>query len=178
MTPYLLAGVILVGLIGALNLILTFGVIRRLREHDRALAGHSAPDQGVRVGGAVRGFTAVTVDGDPLTRAHLTGRTAVGFFSTTCAPCLERLPEFVDHARAFPGGRDQVLVVVVTSRPEEAQDFVGRARSVARVVVERFDGPIAGAFGVTAFPTLALVEEGMIVAGGTTLEDLTAKTPA
>ncbi|MEV0597251.1 TlpA family protein disulfide reductase [Nonomuraea cavernae] len=178
MTPYLLAGVVLVGLIGALNLILIFGVIRRLREHEKALAVRPASDQILPIGGAVGDFTAVTVDGDPLTRAHLTGRTAVGFFSTTCAPCLERLPEFVDYARAFSGGRDQVLVVVVTRQPEEAQDFVGQARSVARVVVERYEGPIATAFAVTAFPTLAVVDEGTTVAGGTTLEDLTAEIPA
>ncbi|MBG0816726.1 TlpA disulfide reductase family protein [Planomonospora sp. ID82291] len=180
MTTYLLAAVVLVGLVGALNLVLTFGVIRRLREHDRALASHPAATRpagrALSPGMTVADFTAVTVDGAPLTRAQLTGRTAVGFFSTTCAPCLERFPEFVDYARAFAGGRDRVLIVVVAERAEDAEDFVDRADAVARVVLERYDGPVASAFAVDSFPALLVVDDGTVVTTGSTLDTLPAAT--
>ncbi|MEU4834042.1 TlpA disulfide reductase family protein [Streptosporangium sp. NPDC023615] len=180
MTPYLLAAVVLVGIVGALNLVLTFGVIRRLREHDKSLAAHStAGSANLRLSpdGRIPDFTAITVDGDPFTRAQLTGRNAVGFFSTTCAACLERLPEFVEYARTFPGGRDRVLVVVVAEQPDEASvNLIAQARPVARVVMERYDGPIAAAFAVGAFPTLALVDDDTVVADGSTLQALSAAT--
>lgn len=178
---YVLAGAVLVGLIGVLNLLFTFGVVRRLREHERLLAERAAGGLGAEVmpaaGSGVEDFAASTIEGDRLSLAELAGRTVVGFFSTSCAPCRERLPAFVEYVAGFPGGRDRVLVVVV-AEPGEAELFVAQARSVARVVVEPIGGPVAAAFGVRGYPTLAVVEDGVVVASGPDLDVLLAVTAA
>lgn len=178
---YLTAAVVFVGVIGLLNLVLTYGVIRRLREHDAALADrpHMAGfDVMVPAGTAVADFETQTVDGTPVSNADLTGHSVVGFFSTTCEPCRDRLPEFVTHAATVPGGPDGVLAVVV-SDPVDADTsvadlFVERLRPVARVVAELYDGPIGKAFGVRAYPALAVVVDGTVVASGDNLDVLVA----
>jgi hypothetical protein len=182
---YLTAAVVFVGVIGLLNLVLTFGVIRRLREHDAALAsGPSMPgfDIMVPVGTAVADFQTHTVDGTPVSNADLAGHTVVGFFSTTCEPCRDRLPEFVTHAATVPGGPDRVLAVVVTDSVDVdasvADPFLARLRPVARVVTEQYDGLVGKAFGVQGYPALATVVDGTVTASGGSLDDLAAAAPA
>src|SRR6266508_1061488 len=115
----LVAAVTVVGALGVVNLIFSLGVIRRLREHteilDRLAAGGGAQGESVmlRPGETVGDFVATTMDGERVSRGALVGSTLVGFFSPDCAPCEERLPEFVDHAEHHPGGRRQVLAVIV-----------------------------------------------------------------
>jgi cytochrome oxidase Cu insertion factor (SCO1/SenC/PrrC family) len=181
---YLTAAVMLVGFIGLLNLLLTFGVIRRLREHDTALASRPSmpgPDIMVPAGTEVSDFETQTVDGTPVSNADFTGHTVVGFFSTTCEPCRDRLPEFVTHAATVPGGRDRVLAVVVSDSvdadPSVADLFVAQLGPVARVVTEQYDGPIGKAFGVQGYPALAAVVNGTVVAAGNSLNDLAAAAP-
>ena len=88
---YLAAAVIIVGIIGLLNLVLAFGVIRRLREHTVRLtaveAGHGQSAEIMfGAGTTVQPFQAVTEDGMTLSRDGLTGRTLVSFFSRTAPP--------------------------------------------------------------------------------------------
>ncbi|GAA0910188.1 TlpA family protein disulfide reductase [Virgisporangium aurantiacum] len=182
MTPYL-AGVVFCGLLGLLNLVLTYGVIRRLRQHDTALAERpgGGPDADVMApaGSPLGTFTATTVDGSVVSAGELAGPTAVGFFSTGCAPCVERLPEFLRYAATFPGGRDNVLVVVVTERADEARDtFVAQATAVANVVVEPHDGPVGTALRVRGYPALAVVDDGSVVSSGSELDALPALSQA
>ena len=182
---YLTVAVVFVGAIGLLNLVLTFGVIRRLREHDVALAARpsmAGPDVMVPAGTAVADFQTRTVDDETVSNADLAGHTLVGFFSTTCGSCRERLPEFVTHAATAPGGRDRVLAIVVSdsaeTEPSVADPFLAQLRPVARVVTEQHDGPIGKAFGVRGFPALAAVVDGTVVASGDTFDDLTVTAPA
>jgi hypothetical protein len=181
---YLTAAMIFVGVIGLLNLVLTYGVIRRLREHDAALASRPHMpgfDVMVPAGTAVADFGTHTVDGAPVSNADLTGHTVVGFFSTTCEPCRDRLPDFATHAATVPGGPDRVLAVVVSDSvaadTSVADLFVARLRPVARVVTEQYDGPIGKAFGVQAYPALAVVADGTVVASGDSLDALAAAAP-
>jgi protein-disulfide isomerase len=164
---YLAAATALVGLLATVNLLLTVGVVRRLREHTAELAGLRS---GAVVGGGdiiappgspVGELAASDVDGHPVTLATVGDRPLVGFFSPHCEPCRERLPEFVAHAAQRPGG---VLAVVVAGSPGEAAEAVDQLRPVATVVVEPDQGPVQKAFGVTGFPAFALVEDGVVAA--------------
>ncbi|MEV4576761.1 TlpA disulfide reductase family protein [Nonomuraea jabiensis] len=157
----LVAIVALVSVLTVLNLLLTFGVIRRLREHTELLAGRATPIVGetpsLPVGRQVGDFAATTTDGEPVARALLAGDTLVAFLTPGCEPCEESLPHLVEAAKKWPGGRRNTLVVV-TGRRDRAADHVERLAPVARVVVEAPDGPIATGFGVTAYPLFGVVD--------------------
>lgn len=162
---YLAAALVLVGLLAAVNLLFTVGVIRRLREHTQELAdlrnGRIAGgDVALAVGSPVGEFAATSVDGRSVTLAALGDRPMVGFFSTSCSACHERLPAFLAFAAARPGGRDRILAVV-TGPAEETTDLVRQLEPVATVVVEPDRGPIQQAFEVSGFPAFVLVRDGV-----------------
>jgi thiol-disulfide isomerase/thioredoxin len=178
---YLAAGLVLVGALGLLNLLLSVGIIRRLRSDEAARAEAAALQGGVMLpaGAEVRTFTTTTTDGEPVSRADLAGGAdLVGFFSVRCGPCRTLLPRFAEAASTWTGGRAHVLAVVVDGEGG-AGDFVERLLPVARVVVEAERGPVASAFGVRGFPAYCVVDGGGTVrASGHSLDELAALQPA
>jgi redoxin len=179
-TTFLTALVAVVGIVTVLNLLLLFGVIRRLKEHDQAIAqlprGSAGPAESMRAPGSeIDEFTAVSTDDVPVTKASLTGETMVGFFSVSCAPCVESAPKFAAHVT---GGKDNVLAIVIADDDEDPAAMVGVLGDSARVVVEGYDGPIATAFGVTAFPTYAVIADGKITASALDFTTLPVPAPA
>lgn len=180
--PYLIAAVVVVGVLCVLNLLLTYGVVRRLREHGELLAlGPAAvPNLMVGAGSVVGAFTAITVDGDEVGADDLAPGTLLGFFSMGCSGCLRELPRFVDAAAAHPGGRDRVLAVVIAA-DEDTAEQVGVLSPRARVVVAPPGAEIEKAFGVTGYPAFALLGEGRVVTASgmlTAVVDAEAKAVA
>lgn len=167
--PYLVGAVVIVGLLALLNLLLTFGVIRRLREHTDQLSVRAAgpPDLMVAVGESPASFSTRTTDGAHISTESMTGgERLVGFFSPSCQPCKEIAPAFA--ARAARGGRDQALAVVVGG-PNEVGDLVARFETVAQVVVESDAdaGTVSRAFKVNGFPAICLLgTDGAVAASG------------
>jgi thiol-disulfide isomerase/thioredoxin len=182
--PYATALAAVAAILTLLNLLLTFGVIRRLREHSERLsrmaAGALPGDPVIQPGSAIGTFAAVTLDGEAVAHDRMGGETLVGFFSPTCQPCKAMLPKFIEHARRFPGGRDAVLAVVVgqevvVGQGTEVGDYVARLAPHARIVVESHDGAVATAFEVAGLPAMCLVDgDGTVIASGMT----TAALPA
>ncbi|GAA3211790.1 TlpA family protein disulfide reductase [Actinocorallia longicatena] len=169
---FLVAAVVLVGAISVVNILLTVGVVARLKEHTALLArsGHGAAAV-LGVGEMVPEFTTTTVRGETLTTGSLGEETLVGFFSPSCDPCKELVPEFLVHAQVA-GDRQGRPVAVVVGKDEGAAEFAARLSEVATVVVEDLRGPVSGAFGVSAFPSLVLVApEG----GGVAVRELEPK---
>jgi len=173
------AALVLVGLLGIVNLIFSFGVIRRLREHTTLIDGLShggAGGAGQAVmnaaGTTVGDFAVSTVDGERVTNDELSDPTLVGFFSPSCAPCRERMPQSVERAHQY--ARDHVLAVVVAPDDDaDAPTLVAELTGVARVVRESDSGPISTAFGVHGFPALGLVgPQGELLASGFELSAL------
>ncbi|PNG20444.1 TlpA family protein disulfide reductase [Streptomyces cahuitamycinicus] len=156
--PYLIAAVVLVGVLCALDLVLTLGVVKRLREHTQLIAGVRDAGRTCKgVGEEIGEFAVTTVEGEPLTREALGADTLVAFFSPTCRPCKEKLPQFVEYARTVPGGRDRVVAAVVGDLDVNTE-MVDTLRSVARVVVEKNnEEPLGTAFGVMGFPSVVRV---------------------
>ena len=109
--------VALVGVLCLLNLLFTVGVVRRLREQTEELAQlrqQSGPgDLILPAGKRVEDFATATAVGAPVTADDLIQPTLVGFFSPTCGPCEERMPQFIEYAKTFAGGRDRVLAVML-----------------------------------------------------------------
>jgi len=166
---YLTAAMVLIGLLTIVNLLLTVGVVRRLREHTTDLADlrDNRPvaddsDIALPAGSMVGSFDASGVDGRPVTLSAFGDRLLTGFFSPNCGPCKERLPSFIEYAAARPGGRDAVLAVAVGT-PEETAELVERLQPVATVVREPDQGPVQKAFAVAGFPAFVLMEDGRVV---------------
>jgi thiol-disulfide isomerase/thioredoxin len=180
--PYLAAAVVLVGVIAVLDLLLTVGVVRRLREQAdalRELRQASDSDADVEVilpaGRTVAEFSAGTVSGRTLSRDGLTGTTLVGFFSPHCEPCRDQLPDFLAYAAGFDGA----VVAVAAGEPAETASLVAELAAVAEVVTQPENGPLEKAFGVRGYPALCLVEpDGRVLAGGYGLDALPVPTGA
>ncbi|MEV0581438.1 TlpA disulfide reductase family protein [Nonomuraea sp. NPDC050310] len=154
---YLTAAVVVLSLLTLLNLLLTVGVIRRLRAE---AASRRDELGGVRVGAVVGEFATTDVDGRPISRGRLNERTLVGFFTPGCEPCAELLPRFVERAGQVPYD-----VIAVVSGP--AEDYVRELAPVAAVVAEGSTGALQEAFRVMAFPSVYLIDgSGTVVAEG------------
>lgn len=177
--PYLIAAVVLVGCLCALDLLLTIGVIRRLREHSETLAAVrqlQRPDATLlRPGTMVPDVSAVTSDGTEVALRSLTQvPSLVAFLSTSCEACLEQLPRVERYARGMPGGRSAVLAVIAGDSTD-AENIRARLQPVAQVVVEPEDGPLAREFAVNVWPAYLLVgQNGVVDAVGSAVERLPA----
>jgi hypothetical protein len=175
---FLIALAVFVGAVCLLDLVLTLGVIRRLREHADRIARLSpeAPNAMLPVGERADPFDAATVEGGRVTRDALSGLTLVGVFSPNCPACAERLPQFLDVAGSHTGGRDRVLAVVV-GEESEAGDQVAALSPVARVVIETMEGSITKALKIRGFPAFGILDaSGTVVTAGTNTDRL--KVPA
>ncbi|MEV8374238.1 hypothetical protein AB0P21_15960 [Kribbella sp. NPDC056861] len=164
--------VVLIGLIALLNLVLTIGVIRRLRAQPPAdqhqHAGGLRPAVDVRPttlepGERVPGIDAVTIDGIAV-QLPFEGRSLIGFFSPSCSTCREQLIPFVVTAERQPAGV-RVLAVVAGSDDDTAKAYVDEllaGRSEVLIVREDEDGPVQKAFGIKGFPAFAIVDDGQL----------------
>ncbi|MBO2445910.1 hypothetical protein J4573_02300 [Actinomadura barringtoniae] len=169
--------VVIVGLLGLVNLLFSFGVIRRMREHTETLDDLARQGGPVEVmlgaGEVVADFDARTVDGAQVSRDGFADTTLVGVFSPGCSACEAQLDEFVEHAMAHPGGRRQVLALVVDEEADSG-GYVSRLEPVSLVVRERRYGPVYEALAVRGFPAFALVEGGVVLSSGFDLSALSS----
>ena len=167
------------GLLVCTNLVFTYGVVRRLREHSERLAeldnhGEERPVQ-PPVGTPVPAFRAATTTGAAVMGSTVSeGEFFVGFFSTTCPPCRERLPEFASLATKL--GTERFLAVI-TGTPPEADELIAASAGALAVVVEEPDGPVTRAFGITALPTILRLTDGEVKANASTLGRLGVAVP-
>lgn len=165
--PILIAAVVVVAGLCSLDLLLTFGVIRRLREHTDMLAGTRGGKPSVtdlENGQPPGAFSAATTAGDLLRNA--TGLRVVAFFSSSCAACPEMVPPFAEYVGSHSIGQDSVLAVVAGSA-SEPPPYLAQLAQVAQVRIEPADGEVIRAFKVTAFPAFCVLDsDGALIASG------------
>lgn len=161
---YLVAGIILVAVVAALNATLTLTLARRWRDRlnappaadaDPALPG-ADPELGIAAGDPMPAFSAVTADGRGVTHADLAGREAlVGFLSLDCSGCDDSLPAFSERAGEVRAAGGSVLAMVV-GIDAGASDLVARLAEMADFVVPEFlDAPVSNLFGARYYPGFA-----------------------
>jgi hypothetical protein len=155
---FLGAAVAVVGALCLLDLVLTFGVIRRLREHTELLGRGSVPDRpiiGLATGEPVAAFSARTLGGELLTGA--TGLRVAGFFSSVCSVCPERVGPFTEYLAAHRIPRESVLSVVVA--PDGSlPPYADRLSEAGQVCAARYDSEVVRAFKVSGFPSFCLLD--------------------
>ncbi|MFF8960160.1 TlpA family protein disulfide reductase [Streptomyces sp. NPDC014894] len=151
---FLVAGLVLVGAIGLLNLLLITAVIRRLRrqEEERAESMRSGPV----VGEELPAFSAVALSGRAVSREALAGRPAVfTFMSTGCPACPAAIPHLVEHA-GTAGLSPEQTIVVITGEESEAAELIEPLRDIATIVVQPFPGELSAAFSIVGTPTTVI----------------------
>lgn len=153
----LTAAVIIVGLLCLLNLLLTFGVVRRLREHTAQLAARTGPTASISElvpGERPAAYQAEAEDG--ATIGEYSGLRMVAFFSTECSICPERVPTFTDYLRVHGLPRDRAAAVLCGPNTDKAP-YRPVLRELAMVGDDGEDGPLAKAFRIIGFPAFVLL---------------------
>jgi thiol-disulfide isomerase/thioredoxin len=175
------------GVLCLLNLLITSGITRRLREHSAILSrlaagGTGDPDgQGPelpRPGSVVAEFRTVSTHGVQLTRDTLPTNSVVGFFSPDCAPCREQLPLFVTYAADRPGESDRFFAVVA-GNGDKVAEAVAQFGDSAHVVTGHAGTEISRAFSVGVYPTFVVLgANGAIRASFHRVAELSPDLPA
>lgn len=157
----LTAAVVVFGAITMLNLVLTLGVIKRLREQaeQAATSGGGEPnfEPLLNPGELPAPFTATSVDGEVIEREGPAGLRLVAFVSPLCDMCAAQIPDLLDRATHMPGGRDNVIVVTV-GKGDEVAEYGEQFRPVAQVVHETATGPLTRAFKLAGLPAFGLLD--------------------
>lgn len=165
--PVLIAAVAIVGFLCALDLLLTFGVIRRLREHTAMLSEprrEAGVPQGLSPGERPAEFAAIATDGTRVTGPA--GLRVVALLAAWCSACPETVPPFLDYLSGNLIARESVLAVVVDGEGEPPP-YLARLAAVAQVSFEPSDGALSTAFKVDGFPTFVLLDaDGAVRASG------------
>ncbi|MEU1788452.1 redoxin domain-containing protein [Streptomyces sparsogenes] len=161
---YLVAGLVLLAALAAVNLALTVAVTRRWRARMSAPpAAHHGPaavdgelELGIAPGDRMPAFTAVTADGATVTRDDLAGRPAlVAFLSLECSSCDDSVPELGERARRVRDTGGKVLATVVGIDAADSE-LAARLLGVADYVVPEFlDAPVSAHFGARFYPGFA-----------------------
>lgn len=171
----LVAAVIIVGCLCLLDLLLTFGLLRRLREHAELLAGGAPapPPPGLTTGERPAAFTAVSTSGQSLTGPA--GLRMAAFFSPSCSVCPGKVAPFVSYVRSLDMDPENVLAVVAG---QGAAPYLADLSQVAHVCVEPAGGDVALAFAVHGFPAFFLLDPaGRIVTAGYDPDSLPEPAP-
>ncbi|MFC5834835.1 hypothetical protein [Nonomuraea insulae] len=166
--PFLIAAVVLVGVLCLFDLLLTFAVLRRLREHAaelERLAGEPRTlpyDPSFLIGRTLPGTAANT---EPRPRL-------VAFFDAGCDTCHEHAPVFAAAAR--PG----TSLAFITGAGPQLRSLVDAVGGAATVVSGEDADAIVAELGIQAFPMfLRLDADGRITQADMDLERL-AETAA
>ncbi|WP_406859401.1 hypothetical protein ABZO31_03375 [Streptomyces sp. HUAS MG47] len=157
------------------NLVLSYGIVRRLRAMARARAGSPAT-----VSGRVEDFTVTATSGARVSRAELVPDSVLGFFSPGCPPCAALLPRFVAAVEDAGLPAERVLAVVMPGEDDaEARQYAQRLARVATVVAGEQARTVSAACGVQGFPAVCAIDAvGRIHEVDSDLAALAAHRPA
>jgi thiol-disulfide isomerase/thioredoxin len=182
---YVTAGVVLVGLLCVVNLVLTYGVIRRLRERTAGTGGKGpeVPRSVLGAGATVGPFSTTDTEGGRLTRDDLSEGQLVTFVSPGCPACEELLPLVAERAREYGPGR--VLAVVVRDADRDGagegngvREYLERLAPVARVVTCDFGDELTTAFALAGVPAyVEMGPGGRVASSGRTLPHRAEREP-
>jgi hypothetical protein len=172
----LAAAVIFVGCLCLLDLLLTFGVLRRLREHAELLASiQPEPAPGLVAGARPADFAAVSTSGQ--TVSGPAGLRVAAFFSSSCSVCPGMIAPFLRYVSAARLRPDGVLAVVATDTG--TANYIDELSGAASVCLEPQGGSVGNAFQLKGFPSFFLLNaDGVIVASAFDPDALPEPVPA
>ncbi|MFC7642345.1 hypothetical protein ACFQX6_16350 [Streptosporangium lutulentum] len=157
---FLIAAVVLLGALCLLNLLVTFAVLRRLREHTAELESLASRTP-------LMPYVPVALIGRTLPASGAVRPQLVAFFDVHCDTCHERAPQFAVAARS------RTALAVISGDGREADDLVEILGDGVSVITAEAAESMVRALGVEAFPTFLRVSpEGTVLEAGTELSEL------
>ncbi|SHF93197.1 TlpA family protein disulfide reductase [Streptoalloteichus hindustanus] len=144
------------------HVLLTFGLVSRIRALQQIIAVPARDPDLPRPGAVVRPFSLTDTDGVTITEDDLTGPVHVGFFSVGCGPCRT----LSDALVAAPPAARFVSVVAGDPAEDATGRMVAKVGALGQVAVIDVDDPVLAAFGVNSFPTLLHTHGGVVTASG------------
>lgn len=178
---FLVAAVVLIGVITILNLLLTMAVIRKLRNTASTGAERVAPPDlpELPAGSRVPVFHGEAISGETVSAQTTAGSAAVfAFFDTGCSACKPTVPKLIEYAKknALPAGQ---VIAVVGDDGGDASEYVSELGGTATVIVEETMGNMARAFSIHGFPAFVIADaDGVVVRSGNGAGTLAAGIPA
>ena len=161
------AAVSVVAALCLLDLLLTLGVIRRLREQTGLGPAGMLPEMpviGLAPMSPVAPFSAVTMTGGLVSGGS--GLRLAAFFSTSCSACQERVGPFADYVTGHRIPPDSVLSVIVGTG-SAPPPYLDRLAGAGQVCLAPDDGELVSAFEVRGFPAFCLLDaDGTVLASG------------
>jgi peroxiredoxin len=153
------AVVLLLTIVVVGNLLLTWGMVRRLRNLQEQVGLAFGPLQnGLAPGDPAPDFFAVTASGDRVTRDELVrSETVLAFFSPTCSACESHIPSVRQLAGLAPGSGPAV-VAVVDGRVDESSHLVDEMEGdVVMVFAPRSENDLLEDYRVNAYPSYYVI---------------------
>jgi len=165
----LVAAVVLLTVVSAVHLLITFALIRRVRELQEHGAKAPAKDDSLPEAGKLIGdFSAELLDGRTFAHADLADSTVlVGFFAAGCSPCKPVVADLVANPPA-----ERFVAFVESGDGEDGAKLMADLEAVAEVAAMSWDSPVSGAFAQQSFPTLIRVTNGVVADSGHTRDQL------
>ena len=134
-----------------------FAAARQLDEGGAAATGPTL--RFFRNPATVPAFTAVDLDGRPVSAESLRGKVViVNFWATWCGPCKASLPALNEFRKNHQGKGVEVLSVNLGEQASLVSDFVTREGYALWVLLDS-DSSVAGAYGVSGIPTLVIIDK-------------------
>jgi peroxiredoxin len=130
----LVASVVLLAVLVVANMLLTWGMMRRLRvlQEQVAASGPLPPGNGLNPGDEAPDFSALTPAGDTVTRDEVVrDETALVFMSPHCEACETHLPTV---RRLGRGATGPAAVAVIDGTPEESGHLLEGLRGEVTVL--------------------------------------------
>ncbi|ADI04170.1 alkyl hydroperoxide reductase/ Thiol specific antioxidant/ Mal allergen [Streptomyces bingchenggensis BCW-1] len=166
-------GLVLVGVISALNLAILLVVLRRWRELEATGGGahsHGFPASGaispIRVGDRLPSFSARALDGTAVTERTLLGQEAlVGFFSLTCKACVDAVPFFTGHAERLRANGGTTLAIVHGDAAADSELAAMLTDVMDIVIAEDSEAELSKRYGAKRYPSHAWYGPDGVVTG-------------
>jgi hypothetical protein len=170
MTAVLIAVIIVVGLVALVDLVLTYGLIRRVNSIQAQ--PHSIDHGLVPIAGhRIREFVAKATDNREITEREFEGlETFAVFVMVGCGPCHRVAEELSQMA---PPELPLLLFIASSQgKDDEAARIAAQVPFAAAVCVIESTGAVTEAFGVSGFPTVIRVGDGIVRATGLSLDSV------
>ena len=148
---------VLLWVVLALNLLLTFTLMRVVSRGHLRDPAPSALDVGLKQGVPAPRFSGLAIHGAPVSQDAFGGRRLLIFTNPTCKPCMHKLADFQAAADVW-AGRGVDVILVIDAELDSARSMANEHKiSMPAISAPRSTNPLFSKFRISATPTYCLI---------------------